>query len=139
MKPAPKKSHGSTSGVARSPAIAWPISPILNALAEDRRRFHVADAKPDLTAGETLDGEDGLTVCGKPLPAHTSLERGALPIGLAHGIALKRAVRAAEIVGWHDVEIEPDLDAEKARREMERRFGTERGFGARRPAAAAAV
>ena len=50
--------------------------------------------------------------------------------GLAHGTALKRAVRAGEVVGWGDVDLDPALDAVRARREMEHRFGTKRGFGA---------
>ena len=86
----------------------------------------VATAKRDLAAGETLDGEGGYTVYGKLLPARTSLERGALPIGLAHGVTLKRGTRAGEIVGWDDVEYDPSLEAVSARRAMEVRFGTER-------------
>ena len=86
----------------------------------------VATAKRDLAAGETLDGEGGFTVYGKLLPARTSLERGALPIGLAHGVTLRRAVGAGEIVGWNDVECDPTLEAVVVRLEMEARFGTER-------------
>ena len=86
----------------------------------------VATAKRDLSAGETLDGEGGFTVYGKLLPARTSLERGALPIGLAHGVTMKHAVGAGQIVGWNDVECDPGLDAVQARRAMEIRFGAER-------------
>ena len=84
----------------------------------------VATAKRDLAAGETLDGEGGFTVYGTLLPARTSLERGALPVGLAHGTALKRAVRTGEVIGWDDVDLDPDLEAVRARRAMEARFGT---------------
>ena len=87
----------------------------------------VAAAKRDLAAGETLDGEGGFTVYGKLLPARTSLERRALPIGLAHGAALKRAVRCGEVLRWDDVEIDPSLDALQARRAMEARFAAPRG------------
>ena len=86
----------------------------------------VATAKRDLAAGETLDGEGGFTVYGKLLPARTSLECGALPIGLAHGVTLRRAIGAGEVVGWEDVDCDPTLEAVSARREMEVRFGTER-------------
>ena len=86
----------------------------------------VATAKRNLAAGETLDGEGGFTVYGKLLPARTSLEHGALPIGLAHGVTLRRAIGAGEIVGWNDVECDPTLEAVRVRREMEVRFGTER-------------
>ena len=85
----------------------------------------VATAKRDLAAGETLDGEGGFTVYGKLLPAHASLARGALPIGLAHRVTLERAVRAGEIVGWSDVACDATLEAVGARREMELRFGME--------------
>ena len=63
---------------------------------------------------------------GKLLPARTSLERGALPIGLANGVTLRRTIRAGESVGWSDVEYDPALEAVGARREMEARFGMER-------------
>ena len=86
----------------------------------------VASAKRDLAAGEALDGEGGFTVYGKLLPARTSLDRGALPIGLAHGVRLERAIGAGEIVGWADVEYDPTLEAVRVRRAMEARFGTER-------------
>ena len=86
----------------------------------------VATAKRDLAAGETLDGEGGFTVYGKLLPARASLERGALPIGLAHGVTLTRAVCAGEGVGWGDVEYEATNEAVRARREMEARFRVER-------------
>ena len=86
----------------------------------------VATAKRDLAAGEALDGEGGFTVYGKLLPARASLERGALPIGLAHGVTLKRAVGAGEVVAWDDVEFGRQVQAVKTRREMEARFVGER-------------
>jgi predicted homoserine dehydrogenase-like protein len=86
--------------------------------------FHgdvVAVAKRALRAGESLDGEGGYTVWGKLMPAERSLREGALPIGLAHKVALLRDLAAGEIVRWADVEV-PDSEAVLARREMERRF-----------------
>ncbi|MDF2996631.1 MAG: flagellar biosynthesis protein FlgA [Xanthobacteraceae bacterium] len=82
----------------------------------------VAVAKRDLKAGETLDGEGGFTVWGKLFPAATSLARGGLPIGLAHGVTLNRSISEGEIVGWADVAV-PDNDTVRLRREMERQFG----------------
>jgi predicted homoserine dehydrogenase-like protein len=79
-------------------------------------------AKRALKAGETLDGEGGYTVWGKLAPAALSLARDALPIGLAHGVRLKRDVGAGELVRWADVEI-ADTEAVRARRAMEQRFG----------------
>jgi predicted homoserine dehydrogenase-like protein len=80
----------------------------------------VATAKRDLAAGEPLDGEGGYTVYGKLLPAAESLRRGGLPLGLAHGVKLQRAVRAHHQVGWDDVAIDPQDPAVAFRREMER-------------------
>ncbi|MDE0365473.1 MAG: SAF domain-containing protein [Gammaproteobacteria bacterium] len=90
----------------------------------------VATAKRDLAAGETLDGEGGYTVYGKLLPATASLDQGALPIGLAHGVTLKRGIRAGRIVCWNDVEYESTLEAVSARREMEARFSLKRQHAA---------
>ena len=81
-----------------------------------------ATAKRELAAGESLDGEGGFTVYGKLLPAQVSLERGVLPIGLAHEVVLKRAVGAGEVVRWDDVEVDLNLAAVQARRDMEARF-----------------
>jgi predicted homoserine dehydrogenase-like protein len=81
----------------------------------------VAVAKRDLKAGETLDGEGGYTVWGKLVPAATSLEEGALPIGLAHKVPLLRDVAAGRIVRWSDAAV-PDSAAATTRRDMERRF-----------------
>ena len=81
-----------------------------------------AAAKRDLAVGETLDGEGGFTVYGKLLPARASIESGALPIGLARAVALKRPIAAGEVIGWDDVECDPNLDALKVRREMQARF-----------------
>ena len=88
------------------------------------RGFHgdvVAVAKRELRAGETLDGEGGYTVWGKLVPAERSLKEGALPIGLAHKVALLRDVAAGEILHWTDVQV-PESEAVSARRRMERRF-----------------
>jgi predicted homoserine dehydrogenase-like protein len=83
----------------------------------------VATAKRDLAAGETLDGEGGYTVYGKLMPAAESLARGGLPLGLAHGVKLKRAIGANAPVRWDDVEYDANGDAVGFRREMERVFG----------------
>src|SRR6516162_9405722 len=81
----------------------------------------VAVAKRRLRAGETLDGEGGYTVWGKLVPAERSLADGAIPIGLAHHVSLKRDIAAGDIVRWTDVAV-PDGEAVAARREMQARF-----------------
>ena len=96
----------------------------------------VATAKRDLEAGETLDGEGGYTVYGKLMPAADSLACGGLPLGLAHGVAVKRAVAKGVTVTWSDVAA-IDSEARAFRREMERAFALEpASAGARRASAA---
>jgi predicted homoserine dehydrogenase-like protein len=88
--------------------------------------FHsdvVAVAKRDLKAGELLDGEGGFTVWGRQMPAQHSLARGCLPIGLANGVRLKRAIAAGEILRWDDADVDKSAEAVRVRREMERAFG----------------
>jgi predicted homoserine dehydrogenase-like protein len=81
----------------------------------------VSVAKRALRAGETLDGEGGYTVWGKLVPAERSVAEGALPIGLAHRVPLKRDVAQGAVVRWEDVSV-PDTEAARVRRDMERRF-----------------
>jgi predicted homoserine dehydrogenase-like protein len=88
----------------------------------DFRGDVVAVAKRNLKAGETLDGEGGFTVWGKLLPAAKSLAANALPIGLAHGIRLKRNIETGEVIGQSDVTMDGDVDAVRIRREMEQTF-----------------
>jgi predicted homoserine dehydrogenase-like protein len=81
----------------------------------------VAVAKRDLAPGDTLDGEGGYTVWGKLMPARDSLAAGALPIGLAHRIRLRRPVAHGAILTRDDVEAPQGEDA-AFRAAMERRF-----------------
>lgn len=82
----------------------------------------VSVAKRDLKPGEVLDGEGGFTVWGKAQPAAKSLQFGALPIGLAHGVTLTRPIGQGEVVRWQDVLADEDADAVKTRRAMEQAF-----------------
>lgn len=79
----------------------------------------VATAKRDLKPGEFLDGEGGYAVWAKAIPATRSLDVGALPIGLAHNVKLKRAVAKDTVVRFEDVELVNDMDVVGLRREME--------------------
>jgi predicted homoserine dehydrogenase-like protein len=85
----------------------------------------VATAKHDLSPGERLDGEGGYTVYGRLMPAPASLAIGGLPLGLAHGLELKRPVSAGAAVTWADVAINPHDTAVRFRREMEEVFARE--------------
>jgi predicted homoserine dehydrogenase-like protein len=79
----------------------------------------VAVAKRALKAGETLDGEGGYTVYAKLIPAARSLKLGALPIGLAHHVKLKRDIVAGEFLTAADVALDDAAQAVRIRREME--------------------
>ncbi len=76
-------------------------------------------AKRALKAGETLDGEGGYTVYGKLVPAARSLAEGALPLGLAHKVALVNDVPAGGLVRWSDVAVDGETQAVKVRRAAE--------------------
>lgn len=82
----------------------------------------VATAKRDLHPGDTLDGEGGYTVWGKLLPAQRSLELGALPLGLAHGIKVVRPVKQGATLCWDDVAVDTTTMAYAVRRDMESAF-----------------
>jgi predicted homoserine dehydrogenase-like protein len=55
------------------------------------------------------------------MPAADSLRAGALPIGLAHRVALRRGVTKGSVLTWDDV-VAMDGPAVQVRREMERQF-----------------
>ena len=82
----------------------------------------VATAKKDMQPGEMLDGEGGYAVWANAIPATRSLAHKALPIGLAHNVELKRAIKKDQIVSFDDVELVNDLDVVEVRQEMEQRF-----------------
>nr|MBA2581464.1 flagellar biosynthesis protein FlgA [Thermoleophilaceae bacterium] len=84
----------------------------------------VATAKRDLAPGETLDGEGGYMVYGTLVPAHSSLERGSLPIGLAHGVEVTRPVAAGTMLESADVRLDEREEATGVRAELERTFAS---------------
>jgi predicted homoserine dehydrogenase-like protein len=63
-------------------------------------------AKRALKAGEMLDGEGGYTVWGKALPL--SRAGKSLPIGLAHGVRLKRDIAEGAVPTLDDVDLPGD-------------------------------
>ena len=89
-----------------------------------------ATAKRDLQPGEALDGEGGYTVWGKLLPAWRSLELGALPLALAGGARLLRAVKAGQTLCWADAAVDESLPAVRLRRDMEATFAPQASRGA---------
>ncbi len=74
--------------------------------AQEMRGTVASVAKKDMKAGEMLDGEGGYTVWGKALPFATARE--TLPIGLAHGITLRRDIKAGTILRLEDVNLLSD-------------------------------
>ncbi|TMJ23131.1 MAG: flagellar biosynthesis protein FlgA, partial [Alphaproteobacteria bacterium] len=87
----------------------------------------VATAKRALKRGEVLDGEGGYCVWGKQVPAERSLAEGLLPLGLAHGVPLKRDIGEGESLKWHDVVYDESDIAVKTRRDMEAAFALSSG------------
>jgi predicted homoserine dehydrogenase-like protein len=90
--------------------------------AKEFRGDAVATAKKDMQPGDMLDGEGGYAVWANAIPASRSLALKALPIGLAHNVRLRRAVRKDQIVSFDDVELVNDLDVVELRKDLERRF-----------------
>ncbi len=79
-------------------------------------------AKKDLQAGDILDGEGGYTAFGRLAPAALSLQRRALPLGLAHKAKMVRPVAKGETITWDDVEVDESLLAVQLRRQLEHEF-----------------
>jgi predicted homoserine dehydrogenase-like protein len=80
----------------------------------------VATAKRDLQPGEVLDGEGGYLVWGNAVPAAVSVAQGAVPIGLAQGVRLRRPVVKDAPVRYDDLETPGEGDVLALRRSMER-------------------
>ena len=82
----------------------------------------VSVSKRNLKKGEKLDGEGGFTVWGKLIPASTSLNLQALPIGLANDMSLKNDIDKDKILTWNDVEFDTNNEIIKYRHQMENKF-----------------
>jgi predicted homoserine dehydrogenase-like protein len=74
--------------------------------AREMRGTVASVAKRDLKAGEILDGEGGYMVWGKAMPVDGAA--GALPIGLAHGVAVTRDIPRGEVLRMTDVALQAD-------------------------------
>ena len=82
----------------------------------------VSVSKRNLKKGEKLDGEGGFTVWGKLIPASTSLNLQALPIGLANDMYLKNDIDKDKILTWNDVEFDSNDAIINYRHQMENKF-----------------
>ena len=82
----------------------------------------VSVSKKNMKKGEKLDGEGGFTVWGKLIPASTSLNLQALPIGLANDMYLKNDINKDKIITWNDVEFDSNDEIINYRHQMENKF-----------------
>jgi predicted homoserine dehydrogenase-like protein len=78
----------------------------------------IATAKRNLAEGELLDGEGGETVWGRLMPAAAARAEDGLPIGLAHGVRLRRGVAQGAPISCADVDLDPADPVIKLRQEL---------------------
>lgn len=93
------------------------LSPLAGPLVEV-----VATAKTDLQAGATLDGPGGYMSYGLAENASTARRQNLLPIGLAEGCRLRRALAKDEVLSFADVELPPGRLCDRLWREQLERF-----------------
>ena len=79
----------------------------------------ISIAKKDLSDGETLDDFGGYTFRGEIVSSGFSLEKRALPAGLAPGAVIKGSVRKGEIITWENVLVDETSAAVRFRKEQE--------------------
>jgi predicted homoserine dehydrogenase-like protein len=84
----------------------------------------VATAKEDLEEGRELDGIGGYATYGLAENADVTASERLLPIGLAEGSRLRRAVAKDEVLTLDDVELPEGRLVDRLRREQEAAFGT---------------
>ncbi|RME82039.1 MAG: NAD(P)-dependent oxidoreductase [Caldilineae bacterium] len=77
-------------------------------------------AKRDLAAGEQLDDFGGYTFHGVIERAEIAGSLNALPVGLAPGARLTRAVARGQIITWDDVSLDETSTVVKLRRRQDR-------------------
>jgi predicted homoserine dehydrogenase-like protein len=82
----------------------------------------VATAKRDLEAGETLDGYGHYMTYGQCENADVSVAQNLLPIGLAEGCRLKRALHKDQVLTYDDVELPPGRLSDRLRAEQNAHF-----------------
>ena len=98
--------------------------PVLRACGAPRVEV-VATAKRDLSAGDTLDGLGGFMSYGQCETAHVVAREGLLPMGVAEGALLRRAVARDEVLRYDDVALPPDRLIDQLRREQAQLFAGE--------------
>jgi predicted homoserine dehydrogenase-like protein len=82
----------------------WPVAEVMTV------------AKRNLKAGELLDDFGGYTFYGVMDKAEIASGLGALPVGLAPGAKLKKAVAEGQVITWNDAELDETKMVVKLRR-----------------------
>jgi predicted homoserine dehydrogenase-like protein len=82
----------------------------------------VATAKTDLASGACLDGLGGYASYGQCENADVARAERLLPMGVAEGCRLRRAVRRDEVLRYSDVELPADRLVDRLRTEQEAAF-----------------
>ena len=82
----------------------------------------VATAKTDLAAGDTIDGIGGYMTYGLAENADVTQQENLLPIGLAEGCRLTRAVAKDDVLTYSDVELPAGRLCDRLRAEQNARF-----------------
>lgn len=82
----------------------------------------MAVAKRKLEPGETLDRFGGATCHGVIEGAEETRRLEALPVGLAPGAKMVRAVEPGEVITWEDVELDENSTVVRLRRQQDELF-----------------
>ena len=82
----------------------------------------ITTAKTDLQAGAVIDGLGGYMTYGLAENAPTARAQNLLPIGLAEGCTLKRAIAKDALLTFDDVELPPDRLCDRLWREQLEKF-----------------
>ena len=90
----------------------------------------VATAKTDLPAGQVIDGLGGFHTYGQCESYEVSAAERLLPMGLAEGCRLRRAVPKDHVLTYDDVEIPPGRVVDRLRAEQDEAFPAARAGAA---------
>ncbi len=85
----------------------------------------VATAKHDLRPGDVLDGIGGFTVYGQCEDSAMTRAERLLPMGVAPGCCVTRAVDRDTVLTYDDVELPPGRTIDRLRIEQDARFGSQ--------------
>ncbi len=84
----------------------------------------IATAKTDLSAGQAIDGLGGYMTYGQAENAETARAEGLLPIGLAEGATLRRAVPKDAVLTYEDVVVPAGRVCDRLRAEQDAFFAS---------------